>query len=685
MTPTPDTAQPILQFEPFISAVEPTFWHALSRNKIDLYRLDDAPRQLIGYYSTGQIVSTRDSTVQPNVAPAKLCVSSGSFDGGCPPFTFPAPGTLINTNTIEEFKKIDKMKIFRETAEQIWSDIVSGRAVADPSVLCRFLVLTFADLKKYRFHYWFGFPALLPPEPILVKRTTPIAEALSQSQIASLRVEYDALKGADKAAVAPAFFVLHKRENDIKIGNLSELDAGGDKAQGGEIMVGFVDPSGLSSHPGWPLRNFLILLKKRWNIHTLRVLCYRESLGKGDTSASIVLDIEIPGEFKVDECPKSVGWEKSAAGKLGSRLADLAPLMDPERLADTAVDLNLKLMRWRIMPSLQLEKIVTTKCLLLGSGTLGCYVARSLMAWGIRHISFVDNGRVSFSNPVRQPLFTFEDSLDGGRPKAVVAAENLRKVFPGVNATGHNMSIPMPGHNVESAEKTKADIETLRGLIDSHDAVFLLMDSRESRWLPTLLGASLGKIVINSALGFDSFLVMRHGMRVEVPTTTTNSKTTNIRLGCYFCNDVVAPADSLSDRTLDQQCTVTRPGLSAIASASAVELLVSILNHPDGPAAPPDTTLLPSEPTPQPLGLVPHQIRGFLTHFANLLLVGHAYDKCTACSDTVLSLYHKEGNDFLLRALASPDYLEEVTGLKQMHKETEEAAVEWDIDVDAED
>ena len=49
------------------------------------------------------------------------------------------------------------------------------------------------------------------------------------------------------------------------------------------------------------------------------------------------------------------------------------------RLADQAVDLNLKLMRWRILPELDLEKVSQMKCLLLGAGTLGCYVARVLM------------------------------------------------------------------------------------------------------------------------------------------------------------------------------------------------------------------------------------------------------------------------------------------------------------------
>ena len=35
------------------------------------------------------------------------------------------------------------------------------------------------------------------------------------------------------------------------------------------------------------------------------------------------------------------------------------------------------------------------------------------------------------------------------------------------------------------------------------------------------------------------------------------------------------------------------------------------------------------------LGLVPHQLRGFLAQFRNMPIVGAAYDRCTGCSETV--------------------------------------------------
>src|ERR1700722_4072589 len=111
-------------------------------------------------------------------------------------------------------------------------------------------------------------------------------------------------------------------------------------------------------------------------------------------------------------------------------------------------------------------------------------------------------------------------------------------------------------------------------------------------------------------------------------------------------------------------CTVTRPGLAAIAASTAVELLVSLLQHPDGYVARckcrsswftycyflSAISVLASAPPVQTgrghdgpdrdssgsvLGLVPHQLRGFLAEFRAMPIVGAAYHRCTGCSETV--------------------------------------------------
>ncbi|KAB7497413.1 Ubiquitin-like modifier-activating enzyme ATG7 [Armadillidium nasatum] len=166
----------------------------------------------------------------------------------------------------------------------------------------------------------------------------------------------------------------------------------------------------------------------------------------------------------------------------------------------------------------------------------------------------------------------------------------------------------------------------------------------------TLMGAAYKKIVLTAALGFDSFLVMRHG---------SHPLYEGENLGCYFCNDVVAPGDSVSDRTLDQQCTVTRPGISFMASGHITEMLIDILQYPQRSKS--------EEEVPS----VSHSVRYYLGRMNQLITSTPAFNNCSACSPLVLEKYRENGTDFLMNVFNSPSFLEEVSGLKKLHQESQ--------------
>ena len=140
------------------------------------------------------------------------------------------------------------------------------------------------------------------------------------------------------------------------------------------------------------------------------------------------------------------------------------------------------------------------------------------------------------------------------------------------------------------------------------------------------------------------------------------------RLACYFCADVVAPQNSMRDRTIDQQCTVTRPGLAPIASGMAVEVMVAMLHRKKGGSS--------------ALGAVPHTIRGELSDYNVRNLSTGCFEQCTACSPTVVKKWREEGFRLVEWAAADATYLEDLTGLTKL-KEMAEAG--WDLDDDSED
>uniref|UniRef100_A0A8C2G9Q0 Ubiquitin-like modifier-activating enzyme ATG7 n=1 Tax=Cyprinus carpio TaxID=7962 RepID=A0A8C2G9Q0_CYPCA len=620
-----------LQFAPFCSALEAGFWHQLTQKKLNDFRLDESPKNIKGYYYNGDAAGL----------PTRLTLEFSAFDvdGASPARCCPASGTLYNTNTLEAFKTTDKKALLDKAANEIWSTIQSGAALEDSSILNKFILLTFADLKKYHFYYWFCSPALCFLEGVqLEQEPVSLEQSFSAKQLQYMH--FYSLNSNHVLSATSIHFLLKYTEESVEVAHLKDLISFFPDLK--KITVCVYDPCTLPQHPAWPLRNVLVLLAKQWGsqLDVLEVLCFRDRTLQGSRSIqhSIIFRVKLPDLTASAVCPKSVGWEKNPKGAMGPRSVNLSECMDPKRLVD---------------------KVVSTRCLLLGAGTLGCSVARTLM--------------------VRTIWLACET-------KALAAVDRLKKIFPGVLAEGHNMSIPMPGHPVNFSELTMAqarqDVEQLEKLISEHDVVFLLMDTRESRWLPTVIAASQRKLIVNAALGFDTFVVMRHGLKkpkdsqsketrpMSASSNSSSSSTaaatitpgaslfSNIpghRLGCYFCNNVVAPGDSTRDRTLDQQCTVSHPGLAMIAGALAVELMVSIIQHPEGGYAVASSSDDRMNEPPTSLGPVPHQV---------------SYELLRKC--TIL-LY---GVQFLAKVFnSSHSFLEDQTGLTLLHQETQAAEV----------
>lgn len=534
--------------------------------------------------------------------------------------------------------------------------------------MCQFLFFCFAELKRYQFSFAIAFPTINPPALIVQESAfEPLIQVFSDSQCRSLAEQISAAsnKSQEKDFIDLCGFLIEIccEEDRVRVSPLSDLldeeffHHRKEEEEEPLIRLGFMDTGGQSSAIGWPVRNLLLALavavpKLRGKL--IQLVGIRLSAGNQQQrllQRSVVVKVRLPlmGDSMIfgsdgedGPLPGSVvGWERGKKRKA----VDMGTTMDPKLMAASHVALNLKLMKWRQLPSLDLDRIASQRCLLFGSGTLGCYVARMLLAWGVKTITLVDSGRVSFSNPVRQPLFNFEDCLEGGKGKAEAAAAALRQIFPGVEAKGVQARIPMPGHPLSAP--TISEFEQLQQLAVDHDVFFLLTDSRESRWLPSVLAAAHRKICITAALGFDSYTVLRHGHSVldcctpPVPSQESSSvkldHSTNERLSCYFCIDTDAPTNSQQQRALDQQCTVTRPGVSLMASGYAVELMVGIVSHPLGNFAPVDNNQDVFYLPPQKLGIVPHQLRGYLSHFVSSTFCGTSSPYCTACSLSVRS------------------------------------------------
>ncbi|MCJ1369752.1 Autophagy protein 7, partial [Loxospora ochrophaea] len=274
----------------------------------------------------------------------------------------------------------------------IWDAINDGTIYSCPSLLASFTVICYADLKKYRFTYHFGFPALHSESPWKLATKTNLSSD-EHTQTEGQMTPHEQFTGEETIALVDSVqtwryavdarqygFFLAKRvhgkrledgstnsgenvSDDLRpmtpgtpglelgfawvVGSLASFEGGFfNGVDQKDRFVCFADPSTYPGYPGWMLRNLLILVRQRWKLKEVQILCYRDVQARRHEARSIILNIQLDPQAGSDpepslvapgpasttiEMPRVTGWERNAAGKLKSKMANLAESMDPQR------------------------------------------------------------------------------------------------------------------------------------------------------------------------------------------------------------------------------------------------------------------------------------------------------------------------------------------------------------------
>ncbi|KAL9250109.1 Ubiquitin-like modifier-activating enzyme atg7-like protein, partial [Drosera capensis] len=184
----------ILAFALFQSSIDEGFWHRLSSLKLNQWGTDESPVPITGFYAP---CKHRQISNHLTLLSESLPAENGEQTFVHNRNRCAVPGILYNANKIEGFRALDRQLLLMAEAQKIWDDIHSGAAEKDPVLLSRFLLVTFADLKRWNFHYWFAFPALILHPPATVVNLKPAAKWFTPEEAESLSAACNQWRNSD--------------------------------------------------------------------------------------------------------------------------------------------------------------------------------------------------------------------------------------------------------------------------------------------------------------------------------------------------------------------------------------------------------------------------------------------------------------------------------------------------------
>lgn len=132
------------------------------------------------------------------------------------------------------------------------------------------------------------------------------------------------------------------------------------------------------------------------------------------------------------------------------------------------------------------RRLLSSRVLLVGCGSLGTVLAETLTRAGVGHLRIVDRDFVETTNLQRQVLFD-EDDVAAQMPKSVAAVEKLRRI----NSTIELEAI-VADVDCRNVRELARDVDLILDGTDNFETRFLVNDLSLETGIPWVYGGCIG-------------------------------------------------------------------------------------------------------------------------------------------------------------------------------------------------